>query len=325
MYDLLLICKSRPIYNDQYFHNLPETNIYSFFKHCTPSFKLTKETDLTSYKLKDLWSFYDEPYGVEIPIRLPNVTKENVYFVPHLSAIKLMANDKTSMRQSPRATESSLGTKTKVNDEAADEEESKIIFEFFETVTPDLRYPLTDRIEELSKDCPFLTEGKIDELNIDKSWFSVAWYPILCHNNTMNWLKGQMITYHKFSPSQHAIDTAILCTKSGGEFDELVIEKRIKGSTPNEYFYAPIIGFLPYKLRNETWFHDFSSKVRSQAQSSLVAPLYLLHTCHRLQRLSQGSQHPDYFHCLKNSPELGLVPQFQFHERQQHVVAKHEE
>ncbi|KAL9643432.1 hypothetical protein ABK040_010047 [Willaertia magna] len=333
-YDLLLICKSTTIYNDQNIEPLPETNIYSFFKHVTP--KITKfippnnsqqstntvnntspdisieesfiknKTIENKYTLKDLWNFYDEPYGIEIPIRLPNHQSqiENVYFVPHLSAIKLIKN----------------------KDEAADNEDH-ILFEFYESVTPDLRYPLIDKIEELSKDCTFLLDGTIDQLNLDKSWFAIAWYPILCHTNTMNYLGGQMITYHKFTPSHYIIDTSILndlnvsnCNtiitnhssttinnNSQHVFEDIPEEKRLKNL---DEYYIPIIGFLPYKVRNETWFWDNnylqSNLHYNKHNQHYIAPLYLLQSSHRLLLKSKGKYHPDYYHCLKNSPELCL-------------------
>ncbi|KAG2381775.1 hypothetical protein C9374_006159 [Naegleria lovaniensis] len=399
-YDLLLICKSRTIYNDQSFVTHPETNIYNFFKSCTPSFHCNHHHGMESwrsYKLKELWSFYDEPYGMEVSIRLPH-SKENVYFVPHLSAIKLvqkLMNQKNQEKkqneiENPFVTPSSHhhcatnlststatadvttnGTTTRPNehsstitittttdvraattstttsattttasksptcatkttttttlsDEAADdEEEEKIIFEFYETVSPDLRYPLIDRIEELSKDNSILMEGTTDDFNLDKSWFSIAWYPILCHNNTINWLKGQIITYHKFAPSQFVIDTPILTSShSKNEFDELIVEKRkLSNQQPDLCYYAPIIGFLPYKLKSETWFYDFVNNHGNNKRggNQLVAPLYLLQACHRLQRFSQGAQHPDYIHCLKNCPELGLIPLFDAHFQPRHT------
>lgn len=254
-----------------------------------------------SFDLKDVWSFYDEPYGIEVPVVLSYHNEEKpftyavdefVYFVPHLSAIQLFLND----------------------------HEHRPIFEFFETSKPHMRYPLIDKIEELARErCPELLTLRSADLS-NKSWFSIAWYPILCHNTTINWLKGQMITYHSLQPQELLIDECycpfleseltpieeqLQTLRSfaddtnddadyGSERDASspygndrlsemhVLESRIKSIIDNKTimsdrirddlrqdkeeneenfnrFFAPIIGFVPYRVKSDMWFRINSS------------------------------------------------------------------
>ena len=86
------------------------------------------------------------------------------------------------------------------------------IFEFFEERTPGDRPPLFDNILELAagegpggKDGqkgeaqPMLLEALNTDLDQARSWFAVAWYPILCHSQTARAIKGSFITYHRLS------------------------------------------------------------------------------------------------------------------------------
>ena len=71
------------------------------------------------------------------------------------------------------------------------------IFEFFETRAPGDRPPLYNNILELAKGegppgggedgqkgeaNPMLLEALNTDLDLARSWFAVAWYPILCHS-----------------------------------------------------------------------------------------------------------------------------------------------
>lgn len=213
-----------------------------------------------SFSLKQLWEFYDEPYGLEVPIVIRGET-QNVYFVPHLSGMQLYQGE-------------------------------QVVFEFYETLTPDLRYPLIDKIEELAREYPPLLEGNTNQFS-RKSWYAIAWYPILCHNETMSWLKGQMITYHHFEPNTKLVNHEHLeRTKS---IDEAL------SSLPNsesKMYYAPLIGFLPYKVRNDTWF--------GEDDEYMQAPLYLVRACKNMMYEMQ-IQHPDFQHVIQNFRELALV------------------
>lgn len=258
------------------------------------------ETKSIRYNLKQLWQFYDEPYGLEVPIIIRGEC-HNVYFVPHLSALQLY-----------------------------NEGHPRPIFEFFETLTPDLRYPLIDKVEELARDYPPLLDGDSGKLD-RQSWYSIAWYPILCHNETMNFLKGQLITYHHFEPSHKLIDytyyfNALERSQS--------IEEALASCNSSEMqaergrYYAPIIGFLPYKVRNDTWFlgsngslsrHDsfeidgaedgeidHNIACGNRQGSYLQAPLYLVRACKNML-FEMQINHPDFQHVIQNFRELAQL------------------
>jgi hypothetical protein len=270
--------------------------------HCgdvsPPNYKCVDDTRVR-YKLKHLWEFYDEPYGLEIPIMIRGEI-QNVYFVPHLSALQLYEQGKETA-----------------------------IFEFYETLTPDLRCPLIDKIEELSRQFSALLTGDSSQFD-HPSWYSIAWYPILCHNETMNWLKGQIITYHHFEPSTKLIDNThyfngVQRTQSMDEALASCNSTEIKADKGR--YYVPVIGFLPYKVRNETWFltsNGSLSRYDSFESDNIVeddldvsgnyfngnrcmqAPLYLVRACKNMLYEMQ-IHHPDFHHVIQNFRELAQV------------------
>ncbi|KAK9840455.1 hypothetical protein WJX74_010119 [Apatococcus lobatus] len=82
----------------------------------------------------------------------------------------------------------------------------KVIFEFYETVGPHLRDPLTSRIEQLSKECPDLVN--LDSSSIHPaSWVSIAWYPIYSipsNGQRLSDLGACFLTFHSLAlPSRH--------------------------------------------------------------------------------------------------------------------------
>lgn len=136
----------------------------------------------TKIPLENLWKFYDFPYGIEIPLHLLDKL-ERVYYVPYLSAVQLY-NQKSSL-----------------------------IFEFFETDRPDLRLQFPEKIEELSRSQKCLKESDLQDLDQSKSWFSVVWSPILCHHQTMNFIKGEFLMYYQFSKKDVYLIGILPCKK----------------------------------------------------------------------------------------------------------------
>ena len=83
-------------------------------------------------------------------------------------------------------------------------------FEFFERRTPGDRPPLYDCILELAQGVGvgaedqgeanmMLLEANNTDFDLARSWFAVAWYPILCHSQTANAIRGSFITYHRLT------------------------------------------------------------------------------------------------------------------------------
>jgi hypothetical protein len=367
---LVLVCNLRS--KKQFVHNSNQVdasyNLYQFFKYTTPilhhsqlrskqrrgsggnvNIQQSQATATHSnqcgeaccvgekgecyYLLKDLWNFYDEPYGFDVPVILDG-RNEHTYFVPHLSAIQLYRR-RSSLTTSTHPEDKQAATHEELTAEVSGDtsitsgttestQQSDLIFEFFETLTPDLRYPLIDKIEDLAlHQCPELLRNSTLDLDMQRSWYSIAWYPILCHSNTIPWLKGQIITYHNFVLSAtHLVDP----TYCDNEFKEDLSkqESRSPSSPPRNgnsrsdgtdstetFFAAPVIGFLPYKVRNETWFIDIHRKGNNSEESksrehSFYAPLHLLRACKRILK-SSGAKHNDFDHCVINCSELGAI------------------
>ena len=104
------------------------------------------------------------------------------------------------------------------------------LFEFFERRAPGDRPPLYDCVLELAAGVgldeasgagagvgvgvgvgvgasqskpaapnPMLLEAYNTSLDLSRSWFAVAWYPILCHSQTAHAIRGSFITYHRLA------------------------------------------------------------------------------------------------------------------------------
>lgn len=255
------ILKRRTPVFSTHISNLLDSNIFNFFKHTTPTISFKNEKSKLKkkkvYQLKEVWNFYDEPYGIEIPITFAG-KQEKVYFVPHLSGLQIYKKG-----------------------------EKKPSFEYFETLKPDLRYPCIDKIEELSVEFPFLLNGSSSELNLEKSWYSIAWYPILCHRTTINLLKGQMLTYHSFNASHDVVVDLYNLSNS--------LKYNVDIGSKNEELYLPVIGFIPYKIRNDVWF-----KSNGMDNRAFYGPLYLMQAT-RMFLNDANVRHPDYYHCTNTN------------------------
>ena len=74
-----------------------QTNITRFFATITPSLSLSVPRNRAgleepSFKLRDLWRFYDSPSGIEVPIQVDDDASE-LHFAPHLSGFQLFSED----------------------------------------------------------------------------------------------------------------------------------------------------------------------------------------------------------------------------------------
>jgi len=183
-------------------------NLHRFFRSITPSFhrdavfsvsehKMTGDLDgsdrdakdaLRDFRLFDLWQFFDEPYGHEVPLVLEQRETE-AYFVPYLSAVQLFHRSSSSLSDSDSDSDS-------LSEACAPAPAP--FFEYFERASPSQRVPLIDKIRELSHYCSALTQSKASDLDQRRSWFCISWYPILCDLHTSRSLNGCFLTYHGF-------------------------------------------------------------------------------------------------------------------------------
>ncbi|KAL0223154.1 hypothetical protein P9112_002544 [Eukaryota sp. TZLM1-RC] len=149
------------------------------------------------YFLRDLWRFYDLPFGLEVPVK--NLPVSHVHFVPYLSSVQIYVHVDAVNNLSHLISPPSVSP---IDD-------AQLVLEFFETVQPEARLPFPEQIHALAASCPLLNEGKSSLLH-PRSWFSVLWYPLLCDKHTIPFLKGSFLSYHGFQ-FQEDTNYACLC------------------------------------------------------------------------------------------------------------------
>ena len=244
----------------------------------------------SSFRLADLWSYYNAPYGVEIPLVLEGVTTP-VYFVPFLSALQLFvwASASDSEQLAPTVTVGVAATagggsssQHPASSSTGEPLARKLLFEYFESAQPAHRIPLDVKVADLAPECPAILDATPEELHPD-SWYAISWYPILCHTHTANFIRGSLLTYHRLTALKVAHSPAHTNDPNSGD--------DINSQRAEESFTVPLIGYVPYKTVHQTWYpHDKHDK------RVLVAPLYLMrNVLHLLGRLD--TKHPDFEHC----------------------------
>ena len=147
--------------------------------------------------------------------------------------------------------------------------DKQVVFEWFESDTPDRRLPLAQKVEQLralgdaSGETPFDASllGSLDSRDLDpRSWYAVQWLPILCHAHTRERIRGSFVTYH------------LLMSSDTGEL--------------------PLFGYLPFKIRPETWYREQGATGKYRAPVDLVrSPSVWLKLVNRT--------HPDREHIMR--------------------------
>mmetsp|Transcript_363 Transcript_363/g.1369 ORF Transcript_363/g.1369 Transcript_363/m.1369 type:complete len:573 (-) Transcript_363:127-1845(-) len=288
------------------------TNIHSFFKHTTP-----KVPSSGPYSLADsLWPFFDEPYGIEVPVVLNN-ERDYVYFVPHLSGYYLEVIDEVGNPALATPIDSSKpsqpGTPNTTTNVHRPKTSSRRCFSHFESKQPSERNYLTDEIAHLAQTHPILLSSS--EKLSPASFFSILWVPIMCHNSTVMYLSGEFLCYYGFSGDKEFVRG--MKNEDGGpsKEDGSLSEKQECASTTTEtdssspsHYYVPLIGFAPYKVRNETWFKSTNntSQPAQDPDSGCSAPLHLIAAVPRIlerftRHLPKAQRiHHDYEHIKTN-------------------------
>ncbi len=121
------------------------------------------------FSLSSLWKFYDCPFGFPVVI-IHQGRPLQVHYTPFLSALELYGKDR-----SPEP-----------------------MLRFVAKQAPDVRPPLLDQIGLLAVDSPFLLSANSGDFDLDRSWYSIAWYPILNDPAIISLVRGFMLTYHHF-------------------------------------------------------------------------------------------------------------------------------
>jgi hypothetical protein len=116
--------------------------------------------------LSSLWRHFADPFGHEVNLTLDSAQSEQtseqpVYFVPFLSALFLYSSSPVDAS----------------SENASHPSEFKI--EFIERQSVHARVPFYDTILSLATQHPFLMDSCLCQLDRQKSWLSVAWYPVM--------------------------------------------------------------------------------------------------------------------------------------------------
>ncbi|XP_075488820.1 uncharacterized protein LOC142527775 [Primulina tabacum] len=223
------------------------------------------------FTLGDLWDSFDEWSACGLGVSIVSDTGENIvqYFVPYLSAIQIF-NCNSSVHCLREETESLSETRNSFSDSFSDESESEklsrwdgcsseeglfepdsfchmndrfgnLYFQYFETSSPYLRVPLTDKVRILAQRYPGLMSLRSVDLS-PASWMAVAWYPIyhIPTGRTLKDFQTCFLTYHTISSFFQ-------------DFEDVFENKtNQKGETMS----LPPFGLATYKMQGDIWISE---------------------------------------------------------------------
>uniref|UniRef100_A0A7N0UM45 Uncharacterized protein n=1 Tax=Kalanchoe fedtschenkoi TaxID=63787 RepID=A0A7N0UM45_KALFE len=220
------------------------------------------------FTLADLWNCYDEwsAYGAGAPVILNDSDTLVQYYAPYLSAIQIFTT-RSALQNLRDETDSE--SRDSSSDTSSDESESDklsrwdggsseegglehdgvsplndrlgyLYFQYFETLTPYQRVPLTDKITGLARRHP----GLMSLRNVDlspASWVAIAWYPIyhIPMGRTMRDLSTCFLSYHTLSSSFQDDD------------DMDIYERRERKE--GEGISLPAFGLATYRMQGDVW------------------------------------------------------------------------
>lgn len=152
--------------------------------------------------LSEVWEYYDQPYGHEVPLVLEDGVESYAFYVPHLSAVQVYGRARGEGADGAAPMIAAL-------EERGDS--SVKLLDFFETAKPNKRVPLLDRISELDEAHEGVLTGSAVDLDCSRSWYSISWFPILCDQYNSDAVRGCFLTYHRFraGPCPFAIEDDI--------------------------------------------------------------------------------------------------------------------
>ena len=138
-----------------------------------------------------------------------------------------------------------------------------VVLEFYEARPPGERPPLYDTVLELAEGveiagvrhcCPALLEARAADVDTARSWFAVAWYPILCHAQTASAIRGSFITYHRFRTVpvwDAALDRLYPLRALGGAGDGAA-PAPLDAVPAEPRVFLDLIGYVHYKVFHPT-------------------------------------------------------------------------
>jgi hypothetical protein len=211
------------------------------------------------FLLEELWRWYDQPFGVEVPVQVEGVDVM-LFYVPYLSAIHLTVP----------APPAALGDRYRP---------WQTLLSFVEVGDPISRIPLWDKVVELAASCPALMRARSCELH-PTSWYSVVWYPISINMHTKQYARGCFLTYHRLQPDLRFVLPVSALPPALSRYVAPV-------------FTAPplLCGLLPYKVRSDLWYPV--ERMQQSASRVFAVPLYLMAGIPRLLSTA-GIVHHDF-------------------------------
>ncbi|KAK9828940.1 hypothetical protein WJX72_002934 [[Myrmecia] bisecta] len=163
-------------------------------------------------------------------------------------------------------------------------EPRRLLYEFFESVSPHQRDPLTDRIQQLATgngeaSFPGLLSLRSSDIH-PASWFALAWYPIYripssgCNIRDLN---ACFLTFHSLAmPGSMEASTPYEAELAGGQPQppqptpsaaaayEVRRQQYVQQHRQQAVFLQPF-AFVPYKMTGNTWLEDEASSVTHAA------------------------------------------------------------
>eukprot|EP00759_Apiculatamorpha_spiralis_P054572 PhF_6_TR6976/c0_g1_i1/m.10316 len=261
-------------------------NITNFVTATTPQMAITDHAEHTSgftklcYPLSSLWAFYDNPYGIEIPVNNAALTwqrpTDSLYYAPLLSAFNFVFA------------------------------ESQERIEHYATSPPTERAPLTQYVQQLISTPAYekLRNARSCDFTFS-SWISVLWNPIHCQHHSPQRSAGTFLTYHFINPlrcsdTHPSVNPVFSMLDLPPEQQFLRQEIEIVNQDSSRV-YCSMFGLLPYRARADMWFRWLGSGM-------YCAPLQLVKNCNTLilQELKRTkfSGHPDFEHYVKYDRSL---------------------
>ena len=203
------------------FRRILLSNMESFLVHTMPLVRLCEKENNKNKKdftLKSLWEAFHETsaFGCEVPLEM-NANKERIekeedveeneepeviaqYYASYVSAFQIFEKTKknTKKTKKKRREERRKNGVGESRSDDYDDDFKEASAQYFESLAPYSRPPLTDVIERLAEENEKVQSLKASEIDREKSWFCFAWYPIyrIPQGTSRSDIQGCFLTYH---------------------------------------------------------------------------------------------------------------------------------
>ena len=243
-------------------------NVASFLAVTTPQVPLHPGAGPTDgILLSDIWAFYDDASGFEVPICTSKGDFAfSLYYTPLVSSVNIR------LAGSAETMEYSCGA------------------------PPLERLPFAQQVQYLisNKVGSFERMDGLRTTDVDpESYYSVLWVPIHCQAHSPQKSAGVFLTYHSIHPSRlscayPAINRPIsMLTESSLPQAAQVSELRRSAGTQASIYYCNCIGFIPFRVQSALWYRQISKRVFN-------APLQLMRNAYTVAHLKTVTDTVDH-------------------------------